>query len=73
MQQMESRLGVSTFFMMDENFLLHRPRALPQLLERMKEHNKSWGLAVFASANAIPQIHHARTRGTGSVMDMDGA
>ena len=38
--------------MMDENFLLHRPRAL-QLLERMKEHNKSWGLAVFASANAI--------------------
>ncbi len=52
MQQMESRLGVSTFFMMDENFLLHRPRAL-QLLERMKEHNKSWGLAVFASANAI--------------------
>src|SRR5678815_3331689 len=52
MQQMEARLGVSTFFMMDENFLLHRPRAL-QLLERMKEHNKSWGLAVFASANAI--------------------
>ena len=52
MQQMESRLGVSTFFMMDENFLLHRPRAM-QLLERMKEHNKSWGLAVFASANAI--------------------
>ena len=52
MQQMESQLGVSTFFMMDENFLLHRPRAM-QLLERMKEHNKSWGLAVFASANAI--------------------
>lgn len=52
MKQMESKLGVSTFFMMDENFLLHRPRAL-RLLELMKEHGKSWGLAVFASANAI--------------------
>ena len=52
MAHMESTLKVTTFFMMDENFLLHRPRAL-RLLERMKENNKSWGLAVFASANAI--------------------
>jgi radical SAM superfamily enzyme YgiQ (UPF0313 family) len=37
---------------MDENFLLHRPRAM-RLLERMKEAGKSWELSVFASANAI--------------------
>jgi radical SAM superfamily enzyme YgiQ (UPF0313 family) len=48
----EAALKVHSFFMMDENFLLHRTRAL-QLLERMKEAGKSWELAVFASANAI--------------------
>jgi hypothetical protein len=52
MCQAESSLGVQTFFVMDENFLLHRERAM-QLLAHMKADNKSWGLAVFASANAI--------------------
>ncbi|MFI5114360.1 MAG: B12-binding domain-containing radical SAM protein [Terriglobales bacterium] len=52
MCQMESSLGVQTFFMMDENFLLHRERAM-RLLERMKEGKKAWGMAVFASANAV--------------------
>ena len=52
MKGLERELEVQTFFVMDENFLLHRARAL-RLLERMKEENKSWGLAVFASANAI--------------------
>jgi radical SAM superfamily enzyme YgiQ (UPF0313 family) len=52
MNRMEASLKVQTFFMMDENFLLHRERAM-QLLHRMKEAGKSWGLAVFASANAI--------------------
>jgi radical SAM superfamily enzyme YgiQ (UPF0313 family) len=52
MNHMEASLKVQTFFMMDENFLLHRERAM-QLLQRMKEAGKSWGLAVFASANAI--------------------
>ena len=41
-----------TFFMMDENFLLHRARAM-RLLDRMKEAGKSWALSVFSSANAI--------------------
>jgi radical SAM superfamily enzyme YgiQ (UPF0313 family) len=50
----ESSLGVKTFFMMDENFLLHRRRAM-QLLDRMKQAGKAWGMAVFASANAIRQ------------------
>ena len=48
----ESALGVQTFFVMDENFLLHRERAM-QLLARMKADHKAWGMAVFASANAI--------------------
>jgi len=52
MQRMERVLGVETFFMMDENFLLHRERAM-QLLDRMKKAGKVWGMAVFASANAI--------------------
>ena len=52
MCQVESELKVNSFFMMDENFLLYRQRAM-RLLERMKEAGKSWELSVFSSANAI--------------------
>jgi len=52
MQRMEDELKVQSFFIMDENFLLHRDRAM-RLLERMKEAHKSWTMSVFASANAI--------------------
>ena len=52
MNRREASLKVQTFFMMDENFLLHREPAM-QLLHRVKEAGKSWGLTVFASANAI--------------------
>ena len=38
--------------MMDENFLLHRKRAL-RLLELMQQHGKAWALYVFSSANAL--------------------
>jgi len=48
----EAELKVHSFFVMDENFLLHRTRAM-QLLKRMQEAGKSWELSVFASANAI--------------------
>ncbi len=48
----EAELKVNSFFVMDENFLLHRTRAM-RLLELMKENGKSWELSVFASANAI--------------------
>jgi B12 binding protein/radical SAM family protein len=54
MCQAEKSIGVQTFFVMDENFLLHRTRAM-RLLDRMKEEGKAWGMAVFASANAIRQ------------------
>lgn len=52
MCRIESELRVQSFFVMDENFLLYRARAM-RLLERMKAAGKSWELSVFASANAI--------------------
>ncbi len=52
MCEAERRLGTRAFFMMDENFLLYKRRAL-ELLELMKAHGKSWSLYVFSSANAI--------------------
>ncbi len=52
MCQIESELKVHSFFVMDENFLLQRTRAM-RLLERMKQAGKSWEFSVFASANAI--------------------
>jgi radical SAM superfamily enzyme YgiQ (UPF0313 family) len=54
MSRMEERLGTRSFFMMDENFLLHKKRAL-ELLDRMKASGKAWALYVFSSANAIRQ------------------
>jgi radical SAM superfamily enzyme YgiQ (UPF0313 family) len=52
MRQLERELGVRSFFVMDENFLLHRRRAL-RLLELMEKHDKSWALYVFTSANVL--------------------
>ncbi len=54
MSKLEKSMEVTTFFMMDENFLLHKKRSM-RLLELMREHDKSWGLAVFSSANALKQ------------------
>jgi len=54
MAEMEAKLGVKSFFMMDENFLLHKRRAL-ELLGFMKTNHKAWSLYVFSSANAISQ------------------
>ncbi len=52
MCQLEEKLKVRSFFTMDENFLLHRKRAL-RLLELMQKSNKSWALYVFSSAMAL--------------------
>jgi len=54
MNEAERSLGTHTFFVMDENFLLHKRRAL-ELLACMRAHQKSWSLYVFSSANAIRQ------------------
>ncbi|HUS93336.1 MAG TPA: cobalamin-dependent protein [Phycisphaerae bacterium] len=52
MCQLERRLEARSFFVMDENFLLHRRRAL-RLLELMEAGGKAWALYVFSSANVI--------------------
>jgi len=52
MCELERDMHVKSFFAMDENFLLHRKRAL-RLLSLMIENNKSWALYVFSSANVL--------------------
>ena len=52
MCQLEQTMQVQSFFVMDENFLLHRKRAL-RLLQLMEEHDKAWSLYVFSSANVL--------------------
>ena len=52
MCRIESELKVHSFFVMYENFLLHKTRAM-RLLELMKQGGKSWELSVFSSANAL--------------------
>jgi radical SAM superfamily enzyme YgiQ (UPF0313 family) len=54
MCQFEESMHVRSFFIMDENFLLYRKRAMG-LLDLMKKHNKAWALYVFSSANALKQ------------------
>ena len=52
MCKLEASMGVQSFFVMDENFLLHRKRALG-LLKLMETHDKAWSLQVFSSAKVI--------------------
>jgi radical SAM superfamily enzyme YgiQ (UPF0313 family) len=52
LEELESKMKVRSFFIMDENFLLRRERTM-ELLARMKEKSKSWSLYVFSSVNAI--------------------
>ena len=52
MCEMETAMNVKAFFVMDENFLLNRERAM-ELLACMKSAGKSWAFYVFSSANAI--------------------
>jgi hypothetical protein len=52
MESLETKLKVQSFFVLDENFLLHRKRAL-RLLELMRANGKSWSLNVFSSARVL--------------------
>ena len=52
MCQLEKAMQVQSFFIMDENFLLHRSRAL-RLLELMARQDKAWALYIFSSANVL--------------------
>jgi hypothetical protein len=57
-------MRVHSFFVMDENFLLHRKRAL-RLLELMRENGKSWSLYVFSSANTVRRYRIEQLVGLG--------
>jgi radical SAM superfamily enzyme YgiQ (UPF0313 family) len=52
MCQIEERLKVRSFFVLDENFLFHRKRAL-RLLELMEQNGKGWALYVFSSGRVL--------------------
>jgi radical SAM superfamily enzyme YgiQ (UPF0313 family) len=52
MEEAETKRNVKSFFIMDENFLLQKQRAM-DLLARMKAAGKSWAFNIFSSANAI--------------------
>jgi radical SAM superfamily enzyme YgiQ (UPF0313 family) len=52
MCEIEEKLEVRSFFTLDENFLLHKKRAL-RLLELMEANNKSWAIYVFSSARVL--------------------
>jgi radical SAM superfamily enzyme YgiQ (UPF0313 family) len=57
MEDAERSRGVKSFFIMDENFLLQRRRAM-ELLELMTAAGKSWTLHIFSSANAIAKYRY---------------
>src|ERR1022692_2649161 len=57
MEEAERSSGVQWFFILDENFLLQRRRAL-ELLALMNGAGKSWTLHIFSSANAIAKYRH---------------
>ena len=52
MCDIEQKLKVRSFFILDENFLLHKKRAL-ELLDLMRQYGKSWVLNVFSSARVL--------------------
>ena len=66
-----ARCSVQSFFIMDENFLLHKQRAM-ELLDRMKATGKSLGAVRLLVGQRHPQVHHARTGGAGRLLDLDG-
>ena len=49
---LERDMHVRSFFVMDENFLLQRKRAL-RLLQLIEQHGKVWSFYAFGSANVI--------------------
>ena len=64
MCDIERKLKVRSFFVLDENFLLHRKRAL-RLLELMAAHGKNWSLSVFSSARVLKSYSMDQLLGLG--------
>lgn len=66
MCDIEKTMKVHSFFVMDENFLLNRKRALA-LLELMEKHQKSWALSVFSSARVLKTYTIEQLAGLGVI------
>jgi len=64
MCEIEKTLKVRSFFVMDENFLIHRERAL-RLLELMEENGKRWALFIFSSARVLQSYSMEQLVGLG--------
>ena len=64
MQGLEKKMRVRSFFVLDENFLYHRKRAL-RLLELMRENQKSWSLYIFSSARVVKSYTMEQLAGLG--------
>jgi hypothetical protein len=64
MCELERSMRVRSFFVMDENFLLHRKRAL-RLLELMERDDKAWALYVFSSAHVLASYRIEQLVGLG--------
>jgi radical SAM superfamily enzyme YgiQ (UPF0313 family) len=60
----ERKLKVRSFFVLDENFLLQRKRAL-RLLELMEANGKSWSMSVFSSARVLKSYTIEQLMGLG--------
>ena len=67
----ETQLGVKSFFVMDENFLLYKERAM-ELLDQMKATSKAWSLYVFSSANALSKYTMRELVELGISLGLDG-
>jgi len=52
MCDLERDMRVRSFFVIDENFLMHRKRAM-RLMDLMIDHDKAWALHVFSSASVL--------------------
>jgi len=66
MKGLERDMQVQAFFVMDENFMLHRKRAL-RLLRLMKENHKSWSCIFSVPPRCSPPIRSGNCR-TGHLM-----
>lgn len=64
MCDIERKLKVRSFFVLDENFLLYRKRAL-RLLELMAANGKNWSLSVFSSARVLKSYSMDQLLGLG--------
>ena len=71
MCDIESKLEVRSFFTLDENFLLHKKRAL-RLLELMEANNKNWSIYVFSSARVLKSYTMDQLVRLGDRLGLDG-